>query len=95
MIISSVLTLLPPYLVSYILDEGVAKTSIETIAYCSIFLGFVYICSFAVNYFISQNLTKTSSYFIADLKNDLFTKILKLPMDFFDKQQTPSSQYPL
>lgn len=88
MIISSVLTLLPPYLVSYILDEGVAKTSIETIAYCSIFLGFVYICSFAVNYFISQNLTKTSSYFIADLKNDLFTKILKLPMEFFDKQQT-------
>ena len=88
MIISSVLTLLPPYLVSYILDEGVAKTSIETITYCSIFLGFVYICSFAVNYFISQNLTKTSSYFIADLKNDLFTKILKLPMEFFDKQQT-------
>lgn len=88
MIISSVLTLLPPYLVGYILDEGVAKTSIETITYCSIFLGFVYICSFAVNYFISQNLTKTSSYFIADLKNDLFTKILKLPMEFFDKQQT-------
>ena len=88
MIISSVLTLLPPYLVSYILDEGVAKTSIETITYCGIFLGFVYICSFAVNYFISQNLTKTSSYFIADLKNDLFTKILKLPMEFFDKQQT-------
>ena len=29
MIISSILTLLPPYLVSYILDEGVAKTSIE------------------------------------------------------------------
>ena len=71
-----------PYLVSYILDEGVVKTSIETIIYCSIFLGFVYICSFAVNYFISQNLTKTSSYFIADLKNDLFTKILKLPMEF-------------
>ena len=88
MIISSVLTLLPPYLVSYILDEGVVKTSIETIVYCSIFLVFIYICSFAVNYFISQNLTKTSSYFIADLKNDLFTKILKLPMEFFDKQQT-------
>lgn len=74
MIISSVLTLLPPYLVSYILDEGVAKTSIETIAYCSIFLGFVYICSFAVNYFISQNLTKTSSYFIADLKNGYYSQ---------------------
>ena len=49
MIISSVLTLLPPYLVSYILDEGVVKTSIETIVYCSIFLVFIYICIYLVN----------------------------------------------
>ena len=41
MLISSILTLFPPYLVSYILDEGVVKTSIETIVYCSIFLVFV------------------------------------------------------
>ena len=87
-IFSSALTLLPPYIISYILDNGVVKSSTTTIVYSGLFLLFIYACSFLVNYFISQTLTKASNYFIADLKNDLFTQILKLPMEFFDKQQT-------
>lgn len=35
-----------------------------------------------------QTLTKLKSYFIADIKQDLFEQILKLPMEFFDKQPT-------
>lgn len=87
-IFSSGLTLLPPYIISYILDNGVVKSSIAIIIYSGLFLFFIYACSFLVNYFISQTLTKASNYFVADLKNDLFTQILKLPMEFFDKQQT-------
>lgn len=87
-IFSSALTLLPPYIISYILDNGVVKSSTTTIVYSGLFLLFIYACSFLVNYFISQTLTKASNYFIADLKNDLFTQILKLPMEFFDKKQT-------
>ena len=48
----------------------------------------VYIISFFANYLISQSLTRTSNYFVADIKNDLISKVLKLPMEFFDKQQT-------
>ena len=87
-IFSSGLTLLPPYIISYILDNGVVKSSIAIIIYSGLFLFFIYVCSFLVNYFISQTLTKASNYFVADLKNDLFTQTLKLPMEFFDKQQT-------
>ena len=88
MIISSALTLFPPYIISYILDNGVITHSTKTIVYSGVCLTCVYIGSFLTNYFISQTLTKTSSYFIADLKNDLFTQILRLPMEFFDGQKT-------
>lgn len=88
MLFSSALTLFPPYITSFILDNGVAKTSEGTIIWGGVILICIYFGSFLVNYFISQTLTKTSSYFIADLKNDLFTQILKLPMEFFDNQQT-------
>ena len=88
MIFSSVLALCPPYIISFILDNGVTKMLPKTIIVGGIFLVCIYAGSFAVNYFISQTLTKTSSYFIANLKNDLFTQILKLPMEFFDNQQT-------
>ena len=87
MIFSSVLALCPPYIISFILDNGVTKMLPKTIIVGGIFLVCIYAGSFAVNYFISQTLTKTSSYFIANLKNDLFTQILKLPMEFFDNQQ--------
>ena len=88
MIFSSVLALCPPYIISFILDKGVVKISPKIIIGGGVFLICIYVGSFAVNYFISQKLTKTSSYFIANLKNDLFTQILKLPMEFFDNQQT-------
>jgi len=88
MIFSSVLDLCPPYIISFILDKGVVKISPKIIIGGGVFLICIYVGSFAVNYFISQKLTKTSSYFIANLKNDLFTQILKLPMEFFDNQQT-------
>ena len=88
MIISSFLALCPPYIISYILDNGVVKQFPNIIIGGGGLLVCIYVVSFAVNYFISQTLTKTSNYFIADLKNDLFTQILKLPMEFFDNKQT-------
>lgn len=88
MILSSLMTLCPPYVTSYLLDNGVAKASVKTIIYSGLCLACIYIGSFLINFIISQSLTKISSYFIANLKNDLFTQILKLPMEFFDKQQT-------
>lgn len=87
-IISSFLALCPPYIISYILDNGVVKQFPNIIIGGGALLVCLYVVSFAVNYFISQTLTKTSNYFIANLKNDLFTQILKLPMEFFDNKQT-------
>ena len=88
MLFSSLMALCPPYIISFILDNGVVKMSPNIIIGGGALLICIYVVSFVVNYFISQTLTKTSNYFIANLKNDLFTKILKLPMEFFDKQQT-------
>lgn len=88
MLLASILSLCPPYMISYILHNGVVRASRGTIISGGIFLICIYAGSFFVHYFISQTLTKVSSYFIADLKNDLFMRILKLPMEFFDNKQT-------
>ena len=88
MLLASILSLCPPYMISYILDNGVVRASQSTIISGGIFLICIYVGIFFVHYFISQTLTRASSYFIADLKNDLFMRILKLPMEFFDNKQT-------
>ena len=88
MLLASILSLCPPYMISYILDNGVVRASQGTIISGGIFLICIYVGIFFVHYFISQTLTRASSYFIADLKNDLFMRILKLPMEFFDNKQT-------
>lgn len=88
MLLASILSLCPPYIISYILDNGVVRASQGTIISGGIFLICIYVGIFFVHYFISQTLTRASSYFIADLKNDLFMRILKLPMEFFDNKQT-------
>lgn len=54
MIFSSVLALCPPYIISFILDNGVVKTSPKIIIGGGIFLVCIYVGNFAVNYFISQ-----------------------------------------
>ena len=61
MIFSSILALCPPYIISFILDNGVVKMSPKIIIGGGVFLICIYVGSFAVNYFISQTLTKTSS----------------------------------
>lgn len=88
MILASFFSLCPPYIISYLLDNGVVKFSTKTVICCGLCLICVYICSFSTGYLINQSLTKTSNYFIANLKNDLFTQVLKLPMEFFDQKQT-------
>lgn len=88
LIVSSFITLCPPYITKFLLDNGVANFSVETVVFGGICLVFVYIASFLINYSISQSLTRASNYFVADIKNDLFAQVLKLPMEFFDKKQT-------
>ena len=88
MLFSSFITLCPPFITRILLDYGIARLSIKTVLLSGICLLFVYIISFFANYLISQSLIRTSNYFVADIKNDLISKVLKLPMEFFDKQQT-------
>lgn len=87
MILSAVLGLCPPFITKFLLDNGIIKPSVKIVLCCGICLICIYSVSFLINYVISQSLTKTSTYYIADLKKDLFAQILKLPMEFFDKQQ--------
>ena len=69
MLFSSLMALCPPYIISFILDNGVVKMSPNIIIGGGALLICIYVVSFVVNYFISQTLTKTSNYFIANLKN--------------------------
>lgn len=88
MAVSAVVALCPPLIAKLILDRGIMLRDSGTVIILGICLVATYIASFIINYAISQSLTRASTYFISDIKNMLFSHIMKLPMEFFDERQT-------
>lgn len=86
-LLSSLATILPPYISKIILDEGIYKNKVNIIVSFSIILVIIYILSFGIKYALGVILSYASSTFISELKKGLFERILQMPMPYFDKQQ--------
>lgn len=77
-----------PILSQMVFDEGIMKNNVFNIAvYSSILIG-VYIGRGVLNHFSDYLISATSAKIIANLKNEIIQKILKMPVSFFDKQST-------
>ena len=87
-IISALLTVIPPYVSKLILDEGVYGGQMMLIIKFSLILVLLYLLSFGIKYAIGVTLSKVSSKFVAELKTGIFENVLKMPMSFFDSKQT-------
>lgn len=71
-----------------VFDEGIMKNNVFNIAvYSSILIG-VYIGRGVLNHFSDYLISATSAKIIANVKNEIIQKILKMPVSFFDKQST-------
>ncbi|KAF0993599.1 ABC transporter ATP-binding protein [Geobacillus sp. TFV-3] len=77
-----------PILSQIVFDEGIMKNNVFNIAvYSSILIG-VYIGRGVLNHFSDYLISATSAKIIANVKNEIIQKILKMPVSFFDKQST-------
>jgi len=77
-----------PILSQMVFDEGIMKNNVFNIAvYSSILIG-VYIGRGVLNHFSDYLISATSAKIIANVKNEIIQKILKMPVSFFDKQST-------
>ncbi|ADU93052.1 ABC transporter ATP-binding protein [Geobacillus sp. Y412MC52] len=77
-----------PILSQMVFDEGIMKNNVFNIAvYSSILIG-AYIGRGVLNHFSDYLISATSAKIIANVKNEIIQKILKMPVSFFDKQST-------
>ncbi|KPC97809.1 ABC transporter ATP-binding protein [Geobacillus thermocatenulatus] len=77
-----------PILSQMVFDEGIMKNNVFNITvYSSILIG-VYIGRGVLNHFSDYLISATSAKIIANVKNEIIQKILKMPVSFFDNQST-------
>ncbi|MEW6455606.1 MAG: ABC transporter ATP-binding protein [Acidobacteriota bacterium] len=88
MILLSLLVLPTPYLMKYIVDDVITKKNLSLLNLIILaIIGFQILkllLSFLTNYFFNI----LNQEVLVKIKKDLFSKLLRLPLSFFDSQQT-------
>ncbi|MGE7665380.1 ABC transporter ATP-binding protein [Ureibacillus composti] len=86
-VISSVLSLLGPFLIGHIVDEYILKGNFKGMAHILLMLIGVYIV-LPVTYFLQNYwMIGIAQQTIYRLRTGLFSRLLQLPVSFFDKRQ--------
>lgn len=89
MIVSNALALLGPYLTGQAINAIDAQSGVDfdaVILYCALMAGF-YVLSSALSYLLSVLMIKLSQKIIRSMRQDVFDKILSLPVGYLDKMQ--------
>ncbi len=84
----SIITLILPYLSKLLFDQGIMPKNINLIIKFGLLLILAHFIKASLNLASNVSFTITSNRFIARVKEDLFNRILKMPMAFFDNKQS-------
>lgn len=84
LIILSVLTMIPGLLIKNIFDIGISKQNFNYVLLFGSLLAVVYVIKSVINYFSNFIFTKLSQNIILNIRTDISSKLLKLPMEFFN-----------
>lgn len=84
-IISTVLSVIAPFLISLVIDKMVIGTLMKDISYLLICLICIYLITFFISLFANKMLAKLSEDTVYRIRKDLFEHMQKLPISFFDK----------
>jgi ATP-binding cassette, subfamily B, bacterial len=82
-LLSTGLVISQPYLTSYIIDNLIAKLKMEGVQFWLFLLLGCYIFQGITSYISTTLVGQISQTIVASVRNDLFAKIQKLPMQFF------------
>lgn len=80
----SILTIIPGLLLKSIFDNGISQNDFQHVIAFSSILAAIYIVKSIFNYFSNLVFTKVSQNIVFNLRKNISTKLLKLPMEFFN-----------
>ncbi|MGG5255313.1 ABC transporter ATP-binding protein/permease [Neobacillus sp. SM06] len=84
LIVLSVLSIIPAILVKNIFDVGISNNNFNYVLIFSSLLGVIYLLKSILNYFSNLVFTKVSQNIIFNLRKNISSKLLRLPMEFFN-----------
>lgn len=83
---TAVLNLLGPYLIGVSIDKYIITRDVQGLVwFCAGLLG-VYICSSVATWLQSYFMAAVSQYTVLAMRKDLFSRLQKLPLNFFDRK---------
>jgi ABC-type bacteriocin/lantibiotic exporter with double-glycine peptidase domain len=88
MIAVSLLAMPTPYLMKYIVDNIILEKNINLLHLLIIILFIIQLIKFIISFLTSYFFDLFNQEITAQIKRDLFHRILRLPLSFFDKNQT-------
>ena len=84
-LVSNVIRLISPILIKHLIDIAIADRNINKFLYIMFFYFSLNLVFFIMSYYSIVYLIKTGQRIIYELKNELYAKVLKLPFDYFIK----------
>ena len=93
-IVSNLLALIGPMLSGYAIDAiepGKGRVVFETVFYYAGWMIVFYIVSSVLSYILSILMIRLSQKIIRKMREDVFDKLVELPVSYFDKQ--PGGRY--
>jgi len=88
MIVVSLLALPTPYIMKYIIDDIIAAKNIKYLHLAVLILLGIQLIKLVISFFTNYFFNIFNQEIIVRIKKDLFHRILRLPLSFFDKNQT-------
>lgn len=83
---TAVLNLLGPYLIGVSIDKYIITRDVQGLVwFCAGLLG-VYVCSSVATWLQSYFMAAVSQYTVLAMRKDLFARLQKLPLNFFDRK---------
>lgn len=87
-IISSSFNLAGPYLIGIAIDRYIVNLDFSGLAGISILMGIIYSFASLSTWFQNFTMVKTAQETVFNIRKDLFEKIQKLPVSFFDRNES-------
>jgi len=86
--ISSLIALIPPYIGKQLFDKGISTGNNENIIKYGLFSILLILIAATLRYLSKISYAKVNNRFSLGLQNRLLTRLVNLPLDFFDNKQS-------
>ena len=85
-IICSIASMVPMLLTQKLIDVGFINKDFRYIVACSLYIGIITIVKSGLSYISLKQFSNVGHTIVADLRSDIFDKLLRFPIDYFTEK---------